>query len=175
MSFRGRLTGRPKPDSNTGHGSGAGVSFGLQPTWNVVGRRKLLASEPQTERITTLHHSTWVSADDSDTAVLHDCIVICVVSYLFWILVHLRTVYCLLLLCCHFPKNNFCWVMKHIGTVVSKFRFLCNFIPTVRNTIKEVDECQGSGAYCRIAEKKSIFILLFMVVTEILCFRCQLP
>jgi len=65
--------------------------------------------------------------------------------------------------------------MKHIGTVVSKFRFLCNFIPTVRNTIKEVDECQGSGAYCRIAEKKSIFILLFMVVTEILCFRCQLP
>lgn len=58
MSFRGQLTGRPKIDSNTGHGSGAGVSFGLQPTWNVVGRRKLLASEPQTERITTLRHST---------------------------------------------------------------------------------------------------------------------
>ena len=27
-------------------GSGAGVSFGLQRMWNVVGRRKLLASEP---------------------------------------------------------------------------------------------------------------------------------
>nr|CAD7393620.1 unnamed protein product [Timema cristinae] len=32
-------------------GSGAGVSFGLQPTWNVVGRRKLLASEPQTSQV----------------------------------------------------------------------------------------------------------------------------
>jgi len=153
MSFRGWLTGRPKTDSNTGHGSGAGVSFGLQPTWNVVGRRKLLASEPQTERITTLHQSTWVSADDTDTAVLRDCIINCVVSCLYWILVYLRTIDRLLLLSCHFPKNNFCWVMKHIRTVISKLLFLCNFTSTVRNTIKEVDECQESGAYGRLAEK----------------------
>jgi len=83
MSFRGWLTGRPKTVSNTGHGSGAGVSFGLQPTWNVVGRRKLLASEPQTERIATLHHSTGVSADDTDIAVLRNCIMNCVVSCLY--------------------------------------------------------------------------------------------
>nr|CAD7572889.1 unnamed protein product [Timema californicum] len=37
-------------------GSGAGVSFGLQPTWNVVGRRKLLASEPQTSQVFLERH-----------------------------------------------------------------------------------------------------------------------
>jgi hypothetical protein len=132
MSFSGRLTGRPKTDSNTGHGSGAGVSFGLQPTWNVVGRRKLLASEPQTERITTLHHSTWVSADDTDSAVLHDCIMNCMLSCLYWIL-YVRTLYHILLLSCHFCKNNFCWVMKHIGTVVSKFRFYVILFPQLEN------------------------------------------
>lgn len=159
MSFRGWLTGRPKTDSSTGHGSGAGVSFGLQPTWNVVGRRKLLASEPQTERITTLHHSTWISADDTDIAVLLNCIMNCMASCLYWILVHLRTIYRLLLLSCHFPKNNLCWVMKHIRTVLRIFHFLCNFIPTVRNTIKEVDKCQKSGTYSRIAE--NILFLFF--------------
>jgi hypothetical protein len=49
-------TGRTKSDILC-HGSGAGVSFGLQPTWNVVGRRKLLASEPQSSHIATVHHS----------------------------------------------------------------------------------------------------------------------
>jgi hypothetical protein len=47
--------------------------------------------------------------------------------------------------------------MKHIGRVVSKFCFLYNFIPTVRNTTKEVDECQESGSYGRIAGKKILF------------------
>jgi hypothetical protein len=53
--------------------------------------------------------------------------------------------------------------MKHIGSVGSKFSFLCNFIPTVRNTIKEVDECQESGAYGRIAEKNPfLFFCLWL-------------
>ena len=127
----------------------------------------------------TVHHSSSFNLSVSgwyDTAVLHDCIMNCVVSCLYWILVCIRSVYRLLLLSCPFLKNNFWWVMN-IGTVVDKFHFWCNkFIPTVRNTIKEVDECQESGAYSRITEKKkSIFILLFMVLTEILYFRYHLP
>lgn len=70
------LNGRPKNHSNTCHGSGAGVSFGLQPTWNVVGRRKLLASEPQSSHITILQHSASKSQDDINTILLQGCILI---------------------------------------------------------------------------------------------------
>jgi hypothetical protein len=78
------LTGRPKNHSNTCHGSGAGVSFGLQPTWNVVGRRKLLASEPQTNHVAILQRWAWVSQDDINTSLLHGCIVNCTVSCVYW-------------------------------------------------------------------------------------------
>jgi hypothetical protein len=78
------LNGRPQNHSNTCHGSGAGVSFGLQPTWNVVGRRKLLASEPQSKHIAILQHSAWMSQDDINTSLLHGCIVNCTVSCFYW-------------------------------------------------------------------------------------------
>jgi hypothetical protein len=77
-------TGRPQNHSNTCHGSGAGVSFGLQPTWNVVGRRKLLASEPQSNHITILQHSAPVSQDDINSSLLHVCIGNCILSCFYW-------------------------------------------------------------------------------------------